>query len=199
LIEVDAQGRCRWGEVFASDHLGDAIVRLYQRYAELLPDGPARDHAAAIARSVAAIMGPYDTDHFDAYARAFAPGIESVDHRILGTWLAHGAAAALQNLRSVLDLADDMGLRDDDVLALLVPRMVWGTDRASGGAFERPQLGLFVFGADGGVTRWELSDTAHEPGALARFDELTAATVPPRRVQRRVRPNAATASAARVE
>src|SRR5262249_7170752 len=195
LIEVDAQGRCRWGEVFASDHLGDAIVRLYQRYAELLPDGPARDHAAAIARSVAAIMGPYDTDHFDAYARAFAPGIESVDHRILGTWFAYGADAALRNLRSVIDLADDMAVRDDDVLALradafLVSRMVSGTQRATGGAFERPQLGLFVFGADGLVTRWEVFDPDREDEALARFDELVTEPAAGRPVQRHVRPNA---------
>src|SRR5262249_54566755 len=47
LAEVDARGQMRWGEVFGIDHLGDAIVRLYERYAELLPDGPARARAAA--------------------------------------------------------------------------------------------------------------------------------------------------------
>src|SRR5262249_5191781 len=46
LIEGDAQGRCRRREVFATDRLGDAIARLYQRYADLLPDGPARTRAA---------------------------------------------------------------------------------------------------------------------------------------------------------
>src|SRR5262249_6402199 len=45
LAEVDAEGRYRSSEVFASSHLGDAIVRLYERYAELLPDGPARARA----------------------------------------------------------------------------------------------------------------------------------------------------------
>src|SRR5262249_59464649 len=53
LTEVDAQGRWRT-EVFATDHLGDAVIRLYERYAELLTDGPARAIAAATARSVAA-------------------------------------------------------------------------------------------------------------------------------------------------
>ncbi len=57
LIEVDAQGRRRRLEVFAADRLGDAVARLYERYAELLPDGPARDRAAATARSVAAVRG----------------------------------------------------------------------------------------------------------------------------------------------
>src|SRR5262249_49406810 len=57
LIEVDALGRHLRGEIFASDRLGDAVARLYERYADLLPDGPARVRAAATARSVAA-MGP---------------------------------------------------------------------------------------------------------------------------------------------
>src|SRR5262249_32921147 len=39
LIEVDAQERERRRERFATDRLGDAIVRLYARYAELLPEG----------------------------------------------------------------------------------------------------------------------------------------------------------------
>src|SRR5262249_49029517 len=77
-----------------------------------------------------------------------------------------------------------------------VRRMVSGTDRASGGAFERPQLGLFVFGADGLVTRWELFDIGHEAEALARFDEVLAAPAAVRPIQRRVRPNAATVFAA---
>src|SRR5262249_42335543 len=77
LCDVDAQGRHRRSEVFAPDHLGDAVVRLYERYAELLPEGPARARAAAIARSVA-LSRQYDADHFDGFARAFAAGIESI-------------------------------------------------------------------------------------------------------------------------
>ena len=34
-------------EVFAADQLGAAVARLYERYAELLPEGPARERAAA--------------------------------------------------------------------------------------------------------------------------------------------------------
>ncbi|MFI5053854.1 MAG: DUF4440 domain-containing protein, partial [Acidimicrobiia bacterium] len=178
LTEVDAQGQIRRNEFFASDRLGDAIVRLYERYAELLPAGPELERAAATARSVAAMMGPYDLDHVDGYARAFAPGIESVDHRMLGTWFAHGADAALQNLRSWFDLSDDIVARVDDILALqsdalLMRVAVFGTARAGGGAFERPNLLLMVFGADGLATRWELFDVGHEAEALARFDELT--------------------------
>src|SRR5262249_53203172 len=66
LTEVDAQGRWRRTEVFAVDHLGDAVVRLYERYAELLPEGPQRARAATTARSVAAGFGPPDLDRYAA-------------------------------------------------------------------------------------------------------------------------------------
>jgi hypothetical protein len=42
LTEVDARGQRRWVELFAADRLGDAVARLYERQAELLPDGPER-------------------------------------------------------------------------------------------------------------------------------------------------------------
>src|SRR5262244_3342858 len=70
-------------------------------------------------------------------------------------------------------------MREDDILdlrsdALLVRRMHLGTARAGGGAYERLFLMLWVFGADGLVTRMEFFDVDHEVEALARFDELTA-------------------------
>jgi hypothetical protein len=102
LTEVDAQGQHRRGEIFALNRLGDAVVRLYERYADLLPDGPERTRAAAIARSVAAHVGPFDPDR---YATVFAPAIEVVDHRILGTWSARGAEAGPQNLRALAEVS----------------------------------------------------------------------------------------------
>src|SRR6185369_8241707 len=98
VIEVDAQGRRRRSEAFAPDQLGDAVVRLYERYADLLPDGPARTRAAATARTVAAMGRAPDLDRL---AAAFAPGIEAVDHRILGTYSASGAQAVLKGYRAL--------------------------------------------------------------------------------------------------
>ncbi|MGH7895064.1 MAG: nuclear transport factor 2 family protein, partial [Candidatus Binatia bacterium] len=209
LTEVDAQGRWRWAEVFAIDRLGDAVARLYERYTDLLPDGPARTRAAATARSVAAMLGPFDPDR---YATAYAPAIESVDRRTLGTWSAQGAEALLQHHRVVLELADDVAMREDDVLdlrpdAFLTRRAHLGTARAGGGAYERPFLWLAVFGSDGLLTRNEIFDADCDDEALARFDELAAeplrsAASVSRSVQRpqgRVRPNAATALAVRVD
>ncbi|TML91747.1 MAG: nuclear transport factor 2 family protein, partial [Actinobacteria bacterium] len=211
LIEVDAQGRHRRRDLFATGRLGDAVARLYERYTELLPDGPARTRAAATARSVAAYVGPVDPDR---YAAAFAPDLEAVDHRTLGTFAARGKEAFLQHYRAWLDLADDTAFREDAILSLqsdafLVRRTFLGTDRAGGGAFERQFIQLWNFGNDGLITRLEYFDADRDGEALARFDELTvepptarfAAT--PSRVakkrERRVRANAATAAGSRIE
>jgi len=207
LLEVDAQGRYRRREVFALDRLGDAVVRLYARYAELLPDGPARTRAAATARSVAVYCSaPFDPDRL---AAVNAPDIEAVDHRILGHWFAHGAEALLRHNRSWLDVADDFAARDDDILALepnalLSRRTFSGIDRAGGGAFEKQFILLCTFGTDGLVTRTEYFDADRNAEALARFDELTTepAAVASRAAEspaRRVRANAATAHVARLD
>ncbi len=199
LIEVDADGRRRRAEYFAPDRLGDAIGRLYERYAELLPDGAERTRAAATARAVAAmpLAGAVDLDR---YVTVLAPDVDLIDHRTVGPGALHGPQAVIQGLRSLLDLTADFTNRVDDILrlrsdALLVRRATFGTDRASGGAFERQLVLLAVFGIDGLLTRIELFDVVHEDDALARFDELTT----PRVSRRRVRANAATAYIARVD
>jgi tetratricopeptide (TPR) repeat protein len=50
VLEVDARGQNRRAEIFAADRLADAVVSLYERYAELLPDGPERTRALAEGR-----------------------------------------------------------------------------------------------------------------------------------------------------
>src|SRR5262249_56425192 len=47
LIEVDGEGRRARSEIFAPDRLGDAVARLYERYAALLPEGAARGRPPA--------------------------------------------------------------------------------------------------------------------------------------------------------
>jgi len=152
------------------------VARLYERYADLLPDGPERVRAKADRSFVAMVMGPYDPDR---YGSAFAPAIEAVDHRTPDTNSAHGAAALVQRLRAWNDLATDTAIREDDILdlrpdALLYRRTFSGKDRLGGGAFERTLLLLQVFAADGLVVRAEYFETDREADALARFDEVTA-------------------------
>ncbi|MGH7819923.1 MAG: hypothetical protein ACREQ9_09130, partial [Candidatus Binatia bacterium] len=202
LIEVDAVGRRTRTEFFAAEHLGDAIARFYERYAELLAEGPDHVRAAATARSVAALVGPFDPDRS---AAACAAGIQSIDHRTLplGTRVVHGVDSLRQANYSWRDVADGLTMREDDILCLrpdgcVARRTFFGTDRTSGGSFERRFINLWLFDGDGLLVRNEQFDPEREDEALARFDELTrersrAAT------KRRVRPNAATANAARVE
>jgi hypothetical protein len=208
LIEVDVAGQRIRTESFACDRLGDAVVRLYERYAELLPEGQERDRAAATARSVAAM-----TARSVAMATAspgalekqmIAPAIEFVDRRMLGTFSGRGAQELSDAIRSWDDVAGNVALSTDDVVdlkpeALLTQRSFSGTVRDSGGAFERPLVQLVVFGPDGRVTNLEMFDIGREEEALARFDELTAGPLASRATRRRVTPNAATAHAARLD
>src|SRR5262249_48231838 len=87
LLETDESGLVLREDVFATDHLRDAVVRLYERYAELLPEGSERGRAAATARSVAAWNGLIDPERL---ASVMAPSIECVDRRSLYTWSARG-------------------------------------------------------------------------------------------------------------
>jgi len=175
IWEADEQGRCRAAEIFAPEQLGSAVARLYERYAELLPEGPARARVAAVARSLAAWNGPVDLDRL---ATAYAPSARHMDHRVFGTWSARDAAELLDHFRLQLDRAADFAARYDDVLALeahaLVVRMTFlGTARASGGPFGNRLCVLFRFGADGRVTDTEVFEAEQETEALARFAELT--------------------------
>jgi hypothetical protein len=186
LTEADADGRCRLYEAFAEDRLDDALARLYARHAELLPEGPARARAAAIARTVADNGGPFEPERF---APTYAPGIEAVDHRILGSISARGAEGVLAHIRAWLEVAEGLTVRADDILALepdalLKRATLVGIDRAGGGAFERESIQLMTFGSDGLMTRFEWFDADGDGQALARFDELKrerAAPVPSHR------------------
>jgi hypothetical protein len=91
----------------------------------------------------------------------------------------------LQNLRGWLDVADDITFRTDEILALRADALLcrWthlGTDRASGGSYERPYIALWTLGGDGLVSHWEIFDPDRDAEALARFDTLTAEPLAPR-------------------
>jgi class 3 adenylate cyclase len=212
VAELDDRGRWCRHEVFAADHLGAAIARLYERHAEQLPEGPERERAAATTRSMAAQLGaPDDVEHA---AGVIAPDFESVDHRPLSTWSMRGGSTYLDHLRALAAVASDIVIGVDDVLALapdavLVQRMHSGTERLGGGAYERPFLVLFATDVDGRLSRAEWFDAEREAEALARFEELNPsvsalgkrriATHLPAPARRRVRANATTVTTARLD
>ena len=196
LWEVDAAGRCLRLEVFAADRLGDALVRLYARHAERLPEGPARRRAAGMARSIGAWVGPVDLERLPS---VYAPAAHLVDHRFLGTWSARNAAGIIGHFRAQLDLAPDFAARYEDVFAaaadVLVVRMAFfGTARDSGGPFENRICVVLTYDADGRVAANDVYEAEQDAAALARFDALTLPSA-----RRRLRPNAATAVMGRLE
>ncbi len=195
--ETNASGRASRIEVFAEHQLGDAVGRLYERYATLLPDGPEKTRAASTARTVEAMLGSRDLDRL---AAVFAPDVELVDRRNVGFETQRGAETVRRAIGVLLSLADNLTARVDDVLglrpdALLGHWTMTGTDRASGGTFERSFCLTLTFGADGLLTRSEQTDVARAGEALARFD---ASAGSPGHVARRVRPNPASQVQARL-
>jgi hypothetical protein len=179
VTEVDAQQRCAWSELFAVDRLGDAIVRLYERHAEQLPDGRERQRAAAIARSVAAVLGPPDPEPI---APVLAVDVQYADHRALGWGPSRGVVAfvrALRTLRSALAEVDAgaievVALRAD---ALAVRRSITGELR-DGRRYRRRPVVLWAFDAGGRVAHWEQFDGSQREHALARFEALAALRAP---------------------
>src|SRR6185369_10866257 len=167
LIEVNERGLFRRAEIFAADHLGDAIVRLYTRYAENLPDGPERARSAVTARALAYSLTNSDT--LDE-SLLFAPTYEDVDHRSVG----YGTLSTDEARKLVVSqraLADDLRFRVEDVLALRPDGLVRksttsGTWRDGGGAFERTVCMLSIFDADERVARHETFDNDREVEAL---------------------------------
>jgi ketosteroid isomerase-like protein len=197
LIEVDAHGRRRRSEIFAADRLLDAVGRLYARYAELLPKGPERAGAAAVAQ-ITPLIALVDPDV--ALATTIAADAELADHRMLGFPTLRGPEAIRGYIRSLLEAAADLAFRFDDVLGptaigWLVRLTNVGTDRAGGGRFERRFIWLSSFGPGGSVRRWEFFDADRDAEALARF-EAVVSDPPAHRVSRRVHLNAATESEA---
>ena len=190
-----------WQETFAADRLGDAVVRLYERYAEPLPEGPVRNQVTGTLALMRAVLGRLD---FDRLAAILGPHVAFADHRRLGLPSSQGREAYLQSLRVLFDCSEDVSNRLDDILALGPSAFVFsltnhGTDRVSGGTFERPLIFLARAGPDGLASHWEFFDSGCEAEALARFDELVGGVPPARAVHRRVRPNAASAVGHRFE
>jgi hypothetical protein len=200
LVEVDERRRCIRQEVFAADHLADAIIRLYELRAEQLPEGRSKQRFVEISQTIAKMRhGLVDANHLE---NPFAAEVEMVDHRRVGLGIVHGAESVLDAVRAFVELVRDAAWRTDDVLALTENACLQratnsGTDRVSGGSFERAILSLCLYDDEGRVCRWETFEDGDETKALRRFDELTAEPATERQARRRVRPNAATAATAR--
>ena len=177
MLEVDERGRFLRQEVFAADRLGDAIARLYERYAELLPDGPERERAAATARSLGTMLTAPRRSRARrggdrAQLRVRRP--PAPEHLVDARRRRVPRAPARLAERSPPTSSSERTRASwrSEPSALLIRRMHSGTERVGGGAYERPFLVLFATDADGRLARAEWFDADREAEALARFDAL---------------------------
>ncbi len=175
VIEADRSGKCRRMDLYAADKLRDAVVRLYQAYAEGIPDGPQRERAMRTARALQVFSFPFAPEEIDV---AFDPDIQMIDHRILGTWRARGVDAVVEQIRSLDDVAVGMEIRTEELLAVEPEAMLSqlnhaGIERVGGGTYERQYLAIHGFTGDGRVNLQECFDVGDEAEAFARFDQLT--------------------------
>ena len=202
LVEVDGEGRALRVEIFAEDRLADAVIRLYERHAERLPAGPARERFAVIARVIGMILR-WEFPPIEELERLLHPDVHLADHRRLGMPSGRGLEQARISMKALYEVADQISVDPVEIIALdevvlLLRVVVSGRDRATGGAFERPELQLRGFAADGRFSHVEMFDSGAVEAALARAAEIHAARAPvaPRRP---VRENAATRNAARLD
>ena len=182
LFESDAARRIARIEIFADDRLADAIARLYERHAERSPEGPAREQAAATARTVAALLGPPD---LEAWRACLAAGVEFDDRRILGFGSLRGREAGLPYLESLFETSESLSTRIDDVLALephaFLVRWTESGVAVGGGDFERVQLTLWILDAEGRVARRRVlrrRSRRRRAGALRRAHRRDTAGLP---------------------
>jgi hypothetical protein len=185
VIEADERGRCARAELFAVDHLGAAITRLYERHAETRPEGPERQRTAAIARAVAAVLGPPDPD---PVGPVLALDVQYADHRLLGWGAVRGVVAFLRALRTLRRALPSVEERTIELLvlradALLVRRAITGALDDGMSHYRRRPLALWRFDADGRVSHWEQFDGDQREQALARLDELATPTARSRIVE----------------
>src|SRR5205085_4220994 len=151
-------------EVFAVDRLRTAMVRLFELYAESLPEGHERTRIKRMASGMSVFQGALDAERVAACA---TPAFVMIDHRPLGLWTANSRDEWLEHFRVQNALAADWTLRDIDILALtadgiLTRETFWGTERSAGGAFENVMLMVTLYGADGLLERAELFEPDQE-------------------------------------
>ena len=175
--------------------LAAAIARLYERHAELSPEGPERERAAVTAR-----WSPRCTATTSSPRRALERGLTCVhDHRRLGLGSGRGRAGLERSVARIpRDDRRQLASRVEEILALGTDALPAALGRSrhaiarAADASRRRVSSCACFGEDGRQVASEIFDPDEAREALARFEQLTA----PAAAARRVAPNAATACAA---
>jgi ketosteroid isomerase-like protein len=137
IVELDAGGSFVAMAVFDVEDVEAAYAELDARY-----------NAGEAAGFVHRVAGQAFRDAFvardwEAFTRVLTDDVVVCDHRMLGWETLHGPAAYAQALRSLVELAPDVRLRIDHVLAMAKQKVLYATSwigTREGGAFEEPSV-----------------------------------------------------------
>ena len=171
ILEVDDGGEPAAAVTFDTEDLDAARAELDRRYAA----GEAAAHGR-VAAGMGAFVRAISTKDWDAMRAVLSPDLVVNDHRPLGWETLHGPATYVESLKSLVDLAPDVRLRDDhmtfaDRVALVVDTWV-GT--REGGPFEAPRAVVFGFDVSGRVRSMDFYDPEQLEEARARFEAIAA-------------------------
>jgi hypothetical protein len=172
VATVDEHGRLVQIVGYPARRLGDALVALYERYAELVG---AEDRARATV-TAASLKAMYGAPHsVDVLRAALHADVVTIDHRPGAPPPSRGAGALLRSTFDGAGVGSDIVVRVDDVLAAEPDRVVLlvsvvGRTSDEGGQFEVPSIRYITCGPDGLVTRTERFGSDQIDLMWARFD-----------------------------
>ncbi len=171
VVEVDANGQLLTLVMLDPDDLDAAYAELDERYDH--GEGSVYGHAT-MTRAFRRALAVRD---WEALTALLAPDLTVNDHRLLGWETLHGPAPYIRALQSLVDLAPDVQLRLDNVLAmsergvLYAPTWIGTRD---GGAFEEPSLIVAELDGSKKIRRFDQYDLDQLDQARARFDAIRA-------------------------
>jgi ketosteroid isomerase-like protein len=171
ITEVDAEGKLRTVILFDPEDRGAAFDEAQARF--VAGEAAATGGQAPIAALVRA-LGQHD---WDALREALAPDVAFCDRRALSIMGEFDREQWIDSLRTLADLAPDVGWEQFWILAwnrhgrVFVGRR-FGTAR-DGGPFEDVVVWVLLTRGDH-VQRYEFFDVGDADRALARFAELCA-------------------------
>jgi hypothetical protein len=166
VTEVDERGDRLAMVMFDPADFDAAYAELDERYAA--GEGSVHGHVV----TAHPFRQAFATRDWDALAALLAPDLVVRDHRLLGWETLHGPAAYIQALKLLVDLAPDVRLRIDHVVAMSKDRALYAptwVGTREGGAFDEPSIIVAELDRAGRFRRMDQYDLQQVDDARAQF------------------------------
>jgi ketosteroid isomerase-like protein len=166
VLETDERGSIVALVVLDGEDVDAAYAELDDRYAA----GDAAPHAHTTL--AAAFRRAFAERDWEALAALLSPDVVVADHRLLGWEPLRGPAAYVGALRSLVELAPDVRLRIDHVVATSARRVLYApawVGTRDGGAFEEPSLIVAEIDEQGRFRRFDQFDPSQLDEARNRY------------------------------